>query len=361
MNEHIFKERMREIYQRTLAESAAAKKSDHSIEPFFRQYETTPAWCIGPMKKEDALTFTKTAQWADPTDTGWKSGFLFNPSLIEKDGKLFLFYRAAPKVETLCSRIGLAVYDEETGWQDYAQNPIVFPVDDDEVFGTEDPKVYKIGENRYILFYNGAAPMTEEARRELKAEGLEVPELICTIKAMVSEDLYHWERLGWIVPTSVSRYWAKGAVVPRNPKGEAVKINGEYLMYLSEGCGGKQVVGHSTDMLHWTFTQQDYLHIEELGYIHEVACAAVDYNNDPDTLLLDVFYRKKNGERGGLQALYSKQEPFTQLALKCGATLCWGGLLQYKGKWMCAQGWDAPEDHEEIYFYTAEIKSGEHI
>lgn len=355
----IFKERMREIYHKTLADSAtaAAKKLDHSIEPFFRQYESTPPWCIGPMKKDDSMTFRKTKQWADPTDTGWKSGFLFNPSAIEKDGKLFLFYRAAPKVETLCSRIGLAVYSEETGWKDYEHNPIVFPVEEiDEVYGTEDPKVYQINDESYILFYNGIAPMTEDARRELEAEGLEVPELICTVKAMVSRDLYHWERVGQIVPTSVSKYWAKAAVIPRNPQGKAIKIDGEYLMYLSEGCGGKQIVGHSPDMLHWSFTEQEYLHIDELGMIHEVACATVDYTDDPDMLLLDVFYRKKNGERGGLQVRYSRQNPFRQLEINLGATLCWGGLLQYKGKWICAQGWDAPEDREEIYFYTADIK-----
>lgn len=356
MNENTFQERMREIYKKTMAESAAAKKESHSIETFFRQYEAVPAWCIGPMKKEDTLTFQKKAQWEDPTDTGWKSGFLFNPSVIEKSGKLFLFYRAAPKVETLCSRIGLAVYSEEAGWEDYENNPVVFPLDEDEVYGTEDPKVYKISDGNYILFYNGVAPMTEEIRKELEAEGLDAPEVVCTIKAMVSGDLFHWERLGQIVPTEISRYWAKGAVVPRNPKGEAVKINGEYLMYLSEGCGGKQVVGHSADMIHWTFAEQDYLHIEELGSICEVACAAVDYTEDPNALLLDVFYNKKDGQRGGLQALYSKQEPFRQLELNHGATLCWGGLLQYKGKWMCAQGWDAPEDREEIYFYTTNIK-----
>lgn len=356
MNEKIFQEKMREIYERTMAESAKEKKLSHSIEPFFRQYEKFPSWCIGPMKKEDSLTFHKTVQWEDPTGTGWKSGFLFNPSVIEEDGKLYLFYRAAPKVETLCSRVGLAVYTEEKGWKDYQNNPIVFPVEEDEVYGTEDPKVYKISEKNYILFYNGVAPITEEIRRELTAEGSEVPDLICTIKAMVSKDLLHWERIGQIVPTEISRYWAKGAVIPRNPKGEAVKINGEYLMYISEGCGGKQVVGHSADMLHWNFTQQEYLNIDEYGSICEVACAAVDYAKDPEVLLLDVYYHTKEGRRAGLQALYSKKQPFRQLELNFGATLCWGGLMQYKGKWMCAQGWDADEDCEEIYFYTTEVK-----
>lgn len=355
MDEKLFRENLREIYEKTLAESSKSTEKSYTMEYFFRQFEKTPSWCIGPMKKEDSLTFHKNTQWEDPTGTGWKSGFLFNPSVIEKDGALYLFYRAAPRMETLCSRIGLAIYTEEKGWEDYRDNPIVFPVEEDELYGTEDPKVYKIKDDSYILFYNGVSPITEQIRAELTAEGTEVPSLVCTVKAMVSKDLLHWERVGQIVPTAVSRYWAKGAVVPRNPRGEAVKINGEYLMYLSEGCGGKQVVGHSADMLHWTFTKQDYLKIDELGSICEVACAVLDDERDPDALVLDVYYHTKEGKRAGLQALYSRQQPFEQQELNFGATLCWGGLWKYRGKWMCAQGWDAEEGTEEIYFYTTDL------
>ena len=356
MDKKILQEKMREIYEKTLEESSKKNDADYSMEYFFGQYGKSPSWCIGPMKKDESLTFRKNVQWNDPTETGWKSGFLFNPSAIEKDGKLYLFYRAAPRMETLCSRIGLAVYTEEKGWEDYQNNPVVFPVVEDEVYGTEDPKVYQIKDDSYILFYNGVSPITEEVRAELTAEGTEVPSLVCTVKAMVSKDLLHWERVGQIVPTEVSRYWAKGAVIPRNPRGEAVKINGEYLMYLSEGCGGKQVIGHSEDMIHWTFVQQEYLKIDELGSICEVACAVVDDEKDQNTLLLDVYYHTKEGKRAGLQALYSRQHPFEQLELNFGATLCWGGLWKYRGKWTCAQGWDAEEGNEEIYFYTTETK-----
>ena len=42
----------------------------------------------------------------------------------------------------------------------------------------------------------------------------------------VSGDLIHWEKRGQVVPLSVSKYWAKSAVIPRNTKGEPVKLNG---------------------------------------------------------------------------------------------------------------------------------------
>ncbi len=144
MEREAFRQALREIYQRTLAQAPEQDGFQHSIHYFFDQYVEHPAWSIGPMEQDQSLTFRKTAQWPDPTDTGWQSGFLFNPSLIEKDGKLFLFYRAAPKVETLCSRIGLAVYTPGQGWEDYAGNPVVYPQEEDEIYGVEDPKLYKL-------------------------------------------------------------------------------------------------------------------------------------------------------------------------------------------------------------------------
>lgn len=348
-----FQAALKEIYKKTLAEEPEKDGFQHSIHYFLNQFEHRPDWCIGPMEKLDAMTFRKTSQWKDPTGTGWKSGFLLNPSLIEKDGQLFLFYRAAPKVEALCSRIGLGIYTPGQGWEDYGENPIVYPEEENEIYGVEDPKVYRLGSG-YVLFYNGVSPLPREAEEKLREKGLPVPSLICDVKAMVSRDLYHWERIGQVVPREVSHYWAKGAVIPRNPRGEAVRINGEYLMYLSEGCGGKQVVGHSADGLSWRFEETAYLDLGELGTICEVACAVTEYGDDPTALVLDVFYNRPNGERAGLQALYSTREPFRPLEINQGATLCWGGLIEYRGKWAFSQGWDARNGDEELYFYTGE-------
>ena len=352
MEREAFRQALREIYQRTLAQAPEQDGFQHSIHYFFDQYVEHPAWSIGPMEQDQSLTFRKTAQWPDPTDTSWQSGFLFNPSLIEKDGKLFLFYRAAPKVETLCSRIGLAVYTPGQGWEDYAGNPVVYPQEEDEIYGVEDPKLYKLDDG-YILYYNGISAITPEIRAELESEGLQAPAVVCDVKAMFSRDLYHWERIGRVVPREVSRYWAKAAVLPRSPNGVAVKIGGEYLMYLSEGCGGKLTVGRSSDGLHWDFSPVDYLPLGELGTIYEVACAVTGHKANSDEMVLDVFYRRPDGSRAALQVLYSTREPFTLRAINQGGTLSWGGLLQYQGKWIFAQGWDARNGAEELYFYTA--------
>jgi beta-1,2-mannosidase len=348
-------------YQRQLKqiyEEAAKKvgKNHISMLDLGKQYESYPDWCIGPFSNEASLTFKKPRQWNDPTNIGWKSGFLFNPSVIGHDGKLFMFYRAAPQKEALSSRVGLAVYTPGSGWEDYRHNPVIYSTTEDEVISVEDPKVYEREDGTFIMFYNGVSPTTDEIRADCASTGDKAPGIVCTIKAAVSRDLYTWDKIGSVVPTSVSRYWAKAAVIPRDPSGKAVRINGRYMMYISEGCGGKQYIGFSTNLVDWTFEQHTYLEIGDMGIIREVACAVTHYHSNERLMLLDFYYQDKTGMQCASQAKYSLDDPFTQEAVNRGGTLSWGGIIQYDGKWLFAQGWDATPNAEEMYFYTAPIR-----
>jgi len=116
-----------------------------------------------------------------------------------------------------------------------------------------------------------------------------------------------------------------------DPDGNAVRIGGEFLMYLSEGCNGTLQVGRSRDLIHWTFEERAYLDLGPLrGALHEVACATTDFDEEGH-LVIDLFYRDKEGTARAAQALYRLDEPFTQLALARGGTLSWGGLLRHQG------------------------------
>jgi predicted GH43/DUF377 family glycosyl hydrolase len=314
---------------------------------FINKYEPDKNWAIGPFTKNEELTYRKTAQMPDPTGIGWTSSSIFNPSIIEFNGSLYLFYRAAVKKESLGSRIGLAIYTPGSGWQDGATNPILYPTGENEILSVEDPKVYKYGENKFIMFYNGGWAATPAQIAEFNKPYGEVS---VDIKYALSSDLINWEKQGLAVPYSVSKLWAKGAVIPRDEHGSAVKINGKYLMFLSEGCGDKQVVGNSSDMINWEFEEIAYLPLpSEMGtHIYEVACAVVDGQN----LILDFMYNSHKNEHLGAQVKYALDDPFTPLEFTTNATLAWGGMIKYHGNWCFAQGWDAPRDTEEIYFYT---------
>jgi hypothetical protein len=348
-------------YQRQLRhfyeEAVRSERKNHiSMLDLSKQFKSYPDWCIGPISLEAKLTFKKRRQWVDPSDIGWKSGSLFNPSVIEHGGKIFMYYRAAPRKESLSSRIGLAVYTPGSGWEDYRHNPVICSTTGDEVISVEDPKVYAREDGEFVMFYNGVSPVTSEILADCAATGDEAPGVVCTIKVAISSDLCTWQKIGPIVPASISRYWAKAAVIPRDPSGKPVRINSKYMMYISEGCGGKQYVGFSNDLVAWRFEQRTYLTIDDLGILREVACAVTRYHSDDKVMLLDFFYQDKRGTQCAAQAKYSVDAPFNQLSINKGGTLSWGGIIQYDGRWLFAQGWDAEPNSEEIFFYTAPIR-----
>jgi beta-1,2-mannosidase len=331
--------------QRNVATDALAQND------FSGTYPGAAPWAIGPFTQDPSMTFELTTQWSDPTGIGWTSSSIFNPSIIEHGGEVLVFYRASPRKESMSSRIGLARLTA-SGWVDAASNPLVYPTLDNEVLGCEDPKVYE-ADGRYFLFYNGIFPVDEHDRTEYPSPGYPVKTVGCDINLAVSEDLEYWQKLGPILNHETSRLWAKGAVIPRSPDGSAARVGGEYLMYLSEGCNGREMIGHSDDMLTWRFEEQSYLSVAGLGgHLYEVGCATTGH--DGTALVLDFFYSDADGKFAAAQALYDTSAPFEQLAVSKGGSLSWGGLIRRDGRWLMAQGWDARPDRRELFFYTAD-------
>lgn len=352
------------LSQSTFSSPAAYAPGAHdSAAPDSAVAAVAPDWAVGPFDADPAFTFTLDAQWPDPDDLGWTSDSLYNPSLIEHDGTLHLFYRASPRKESLGSRIGhatLALTPEGepapgATWVDDPANPVVRPTLDDELYGTEDPKVYR-AEGRFWLFYNGVFPITEEARVAYPSPGYPVEAVGIDILVAVSDDLVSWQKLGPIADHAQTRLWAKGAVIPRDEHGDAVRLGGtgspddpgDYLMFVSEGFDGVLHVGRSDDLRHWTFEPAPYLDLSSVdGHLHEVAAAIVTGDG---RLVLDVFH-DVDGVFAASQVLYDVERPLAQLALTPGGSLSWGGLQRVGGRWTFAQGWDAPAGHRDLYSY----------
>ncbi|MCQ4080904.1 hypothetical protein NGB36_09895 [Streptomyces sp. RB6PN25] len=327
-------------------------KRHHPQDYFSATYEQTPDWSIGPFRRDASLTFTPGRPWPDPTNIGWTASAIFNPSLIEHNGRLVVFYRATPSMESTASRIGMAVHDPVTGWTDSPDNPLIYPTQNNELYGCEDPKIYR-ADGRYFLFYNAVFPIDPDDASRFPSPNYQIEDVGCDINVAISDDLVSWTKLGPIVPHDVSRLWCKGAVIPRDPNGNAVRIGGEFLMYVSEGCNGIQHVGRSDDLIHWRFEEHSYLDLSQLeGTLYEVACAAAAFD-DQEHIVLDLFYNASAEKRAAAQALYHQDSPYTQIALNKGGTLSWGGLLQHRGTWLFAQGWDAPNGTRELSFYRS--------
>ncbi|MGB8731788.1 MAG: family 43 glycosylhydrolase, partial [Candidatus Sulfotelmatobacter sp.] len=142
-----------------------------------------------------------------PQGDAWESAGTFNPSVVLRDGKIVMLYRAQDKGGT--SRLG---YAESTDGVHFSRRsePVFSPEKDYEKDGgVEDPRLVEFGDT-YYLTYTGYNKKDAQ---------------LCLA---TSKDLVHWERRGVILPAYKGRWnirWTKsGAIVPE-------KIAGKYWMY----------------------------------------------------------------------------------------------------------------------------------
>lgn len=323
-----------------------------------RTLKEVPQWAIGTFKigvsENQPMIFRQDLNWSGPNaPEGWKPNKLWNPSLIEKDGKLFLFYRAGPILEGLESRIGVAWSTNGIDWKDYEENPVIYPTEDYEIRGCEDPKIFKY-KDMYYMYYNSVWDKTFKGMDT----SFPLDKIGVDICLATSKDLLHWEKKGVVVPRSVSKNWAKGAVIPRSPNGEAAMIKGEFLMFISERPYAsnkdsiEQLVGHSKDLIHWEFEKRPFMkNQEDMHSIYEVASATTNFPGSDD-LVIDVFYKREDESRACAQILYNKNNPYESIGFSDLGLCTWGGMLVFKDQWIFAQGWVEPK---AIYLYNAPI------
>lgn len=170
-----------------------------------------------------------------PRGNGWESAGAFNPTVVQKDGKLVILYRAQDANGT--SRLGYAESGDGIHFTRRAE-PVLSPeAPYEKDGGVEDPRLVKIGET-YYLTYTGYNKKDAQ---------------LCLA---TSSDLIYWERKGVIVPAYQGNWnkgWTKsGAILPK-------KIDGEYWMYwlgMAEDKTDQMGISHSKDLLHWTEATQ---------------------------------------------------------------------------------------------------------
>ncbi|MGB7599385.1 MAG: glycoside hydrolase family 130 protein [Candidatus Sulfotelmatobacter sp.] len=166
-----------------------------------------------------------------PLGDGWESAGTFNPSVVLREGKIVMLYRAQDKAGT--SRLGYAESVDGIHFTRRSQ-PVFSPEKDYEKDGgVEDPRLVQFGDT-YYLTYTGYNKKDAQ---------------LCLA---TSKDLIHWERRGIILPAYKGNWnvrWTKsGAIVPE-------KVGGKYWMYfLGTTQDNKDQMGLATsiDLLHWT-------------------------------------------------------------------------------------------------------------
>jgi predicted GH43/DUF377 family glycosyl hydrolase len=174
-----------------------------------------------------------------PQGEGFESAGTFNPSVVKKDGKYVMLYRAQDHNGT--SSLGYATSDDGIRFNRRPEPVMVSEAPYEKGGGVEDPRLQKIG-NTYYLTYTGYNNVDGVAADKKDAQ-------LCLA---TSADLIHWKRQGIILPGYKGKWnvkWTKsGAIVPE-------KINGKYWMYYLADARGKDSqmgVAFSKDLLHWT-------------------------------------------------------------------------------------------------------------
>ena len=176
-----------------------------------------------------------------PQGNGFESAGTFNPTIVKKDGKFVLLYRAQDQKGT--SSLGYATSEDGIHFTRRPEPVMSAEAPYEKGGGVEDPRLQKFGDTYYLAYtgYNnvdGAGPQKKDAQ-------------LCLA---ISTDLIHWKRQGIILPAYKGKWnvgWTKsGAIVPE-------KINGKYWMYYladAKGRGSQMGVAYSEDLLHWTDT-----------------------------------------------------------------------------------------------------------
>jgi predicted GH43/DUF377 family glycosyl hydrolase len=165
-----------------------------------------------------------------PHGDGSESAGVFNPTVIKKDGRFQMIYRAQDGKGV--SRLLFATSSD--GVHFTPQTDVSIGAGQAyESAGMEDPRVVEV-EGAYYLTYTGYDGSNAQ---------------LCLA---VSNDLLHWDQKGIILPAGQGTWnvhWTKsGVILPQ-------KINGKYWMYYMgdpKGSADEMGVASSEDSIHWT-------------------------------------------------------------------------------------------------------------
>lgn len=174
-----------------------------------------------------------------PQGNGFESAGTFNPSVVMKDGKFVMLYRAQDRKGT--SSLGYATSEDGVHFVRRPEPVMVSETPYEKGGGVEDPRLVTFGDTYYLTYtgYNNV-------------DGVGADKKDAQLCLATSKDLIHWQRQGIVFPAHKGRWnvkWTKsGAIVPE-------KLNGKYWMYFLGDARDKDAqmgVAYSEDLLHWT-------------------------------------------------------------------------------------------------------------
>lgn len=201
-----------------------------------------PNWAIGPFTKHDKPVFEPSS---DAWDVGHLSGGVHNGSIIQHEGYMYYIYRGEMPhelvtgvansspievfIDYICD-IGVARSLDGINFE-RVTGPL-FRHGEDEKYSFEDVNCVKHGDTFYLFCnrWNFHQPLnTQESGVVLST----------------SKDLINWTRPQLVFKDADQIH--RNACVIQSPTNEAVKINGQFIMYLNN-----YLIASSPDLINWT-------------------------------------------------------------------------------------------------------------
>ncbi|MBX6361594.1 MAG: family 43 glycosylhydrolase [Acidobacterium ailaaui] len=230
--------------------SIKSVKNDHASHASVTTTNSDTTWVLLPFQKVDSLNPVlgpSNQTFFDPIrkkKIAWEAKDVFNPTVIVKNDKIYMLYRAEDSVgkPNGTSRIGLAVSTDGFHFKRFP-SPVLYPENDsfkkyEWQGGCEDPRVVQDSAGVYYMTYTAY-------------DGK-----IARLFIATSKDLVHWKKHGSVFNkayhgTFLNKWSKSGAIVSvyKNGTPVAVKINGKYWMYW-----GDQFIWAATsdDLINWT-------------------------------------------------------------------------------------------------------------
>lgn len=272
-------------------------------------------WPIGKLKK-----YRKNPILNPSIRNRFESAAVYNPSVIVKEGAVFMFYRAEQHYyNDYISKIGLAISKDGFDFTRFEGNPVIVPEKKYEKRGCEDPRITQI-DDRYYLTY-----VAFSGRR-------------LAIGLAESGDLFSWKKRGLVLKNVKS-----GVLLPK-------KIDNEYVMYFGDS---NIYIASSRNLKDWKIQEEPVLTPRADNFDSRII------ETGPAPLITDkgifVIYNSWNGEEYNVgAAMFDKKHPERLIARKdkpiLSATKSWesfgkinyvvfaSGLIEREGKYLVYYG-----------------------
>lgn len=203
-----------------------------------------------------------------PSSEGFDSKNVYNVATAIEDGKVFMIYRAESKDETskeCTGRLGLAWSEDGIHFSKLSK-PILYPEEDYERVGVEDPRLVKIGD-KYLLTYTGYdGKVARLCLAIYKGEKLsdmlrtEEPWKLWEKRGPIFPDFKYVRAEGEASPVDRIEGWTKsGAILPVPLKEGPFK--GKYIMFFGDTDIWMAYADDPTDPRSWRYIERPVITI----------------------------------------------------------------------------------------------------